>query len=193
MQSLIYIYIYVGKCLLYSFTRRQSVIAQSSGEAELYATAAGVSEGILLRKVLAFLGMVLGLRTLSDFSANNAMTHRLGVGRVRHLEVKVLWLQQMVYKGLLTMTWQAGKDSNSDLGTKVLTKSRFQELVTSCGPRMMEEKVNQVKALRGSTITAAQAGQLLSAVTLLTQLAGVTGVDGSEEMGNSYNSVCHER
>ena len=54
---------------------------------------------------------------------------------------------------------------------------------------MMEEKVNQVKALGGSTITAAQAGQLLSAVTLLTQLAGVTGVDGSEEIGCSYDSV----
>lgn len=27
------------------------------------------------------------------------------------------------------MTWQAGKDNNSDLGTKVLTKQRFQDLV----------------------------------------------------------------
>jgi len=117
------------------------------------------------------------------------MTHRLGVGRVRHLEVKVLWLQQMVYKGLLTMRWQAGKDNNSDLGTKVLAKSRFQELVISCGLRMMEEKVNQVKALHSLTITAAQAGQLLSAVTLLTLLAGVTGVGGSGETGDSYSLV----
>ena len=48
-------HMYVGNCLLYSFTRRESVMALSSGEAELFATAAGVSEGILLRKVLAFL------------------------------------------------------------------------------------------------------------------------------------------
>eukprot|EP00435_Cladocopium_sp_Y103_P032828 s1809_g8.t1 len=133
--------------------------------------------------------MVLGLRTLSDSSANNAMTHRLGVGRVRHLEVKVLWLQQMVYKGLLTMTWQAGKDNNSDLGTKVLTKQRLQELVASCGLRMSEEKVNLVRAQGGPTITAAQAGHLLSAVTLLTQLAGVTGDDRSDEGGGTYDMV----
>ena len=97
------VHIYVGDSLLYSFTRRQSVIAQSSGEAELYATAAGVSEGILLGKILGFCSVLLGLRTISDSAANNAMTHRLGVGRVRHLDVKVLWLQQMVYQGLLTM------------------------------------------------------------------------------------------
>ena len=36
--------IYVGDCLLYSYTRRQTVIAQSSAEAEFYATASGVSE-----------------------------------------------------------------------------------------------------------------------------------------------------
>ena len=119
------VHIYVGDSLLYSFTRRQSVIAQSSGEAELYATAAGVSEGILLRKVLGFFGMALGLRTISDSAANNAMTHRLGVGRVRHLDVKVLWLQQMVYQGLLTMTWQSGKYNNSDLGTKVFGKGQI--------------------------------------------------------------------
>ena len=63
------VHIYVGYSLLYSFTRRQSVIVQSSGEAELYATAAGVSEGILLRKVLGFCGMILGLRTISDSAA----------------------------------------------------------------------------------------------------------------------------
>ena len=177
-------HVYVGDCLLYSFTRRQSVIAQSSGEAELYATAAGVSEGILLRKVLAFSGMVLGLRTLSDSAANNAMTHRLGVGRVRHLEVKVLWLQQMVYKGLLTMTWQAGKDNNSDLGTKVLTKQRFQDLVHSCGLRAREGAVNLVKACGTGKISPAQASQLLSVVTMLTQLAGVTG-DENEDEGSS--------
>ena len=48
------VHIYVGDCLLYSYTRRQTVIAQSSAEAEFYATASGVCEGILLRKVLAF-------------------------------------------------------------------------------------------------------------------------------------------
>ena len=182
-------HIYVGDCLLYSFTRRQSVIAQSSGEAELYATAAGVSEGILIRKVLAFTGMVLGLRTLSDSAANNAMTHRLGVGRVRHLEVKVLWLQQMVYKGLLTMTWQAGKDNNSDLGTKVLTKSRFQDLVHKCGLRVKDGVVNLVKACETGKISAVQAGQLLSVVTMLTQLVGTTGMTTSDEESSGISPL----
>lgn len=129
------VHIYVGDCLLYSYTRRQTVIAQSSAEAEFYATASGVSEAILLRKVLAFFGLPLGLRVLTDSAANNAMAHRLGVGKVRHLETKVLWLQQLVYQGLLTMTWRAGRFNNADLGTKVLQKARFLELVEKAGLR----------------------------------------------------------
>ena len=81
------------------------------------------------RKVLAFFGLALGLQSLTDSSANNAMAHRLGVGKIRHLETKVLWLQQYVYQGILTMTWSPGKYNNSDLGTKILPKGRFLELV----------------------------------------------------------------
>lgn len=169
------IHIYVGDNLLYSFTRRQSVIAQSSGEAELYATAAGVSEGILLRKVLGFCVIILGLRTISDSAANNAMTHRLGVGRVRNLDVKVLWLQQMVYQGLLTMTWQSGKYNNTDLGTRVLGKARFQELVEMCRLKPLNGgpgKVHQVRTTpaEGSVLTPTQAGQILTMVTWLSQV-----------------------
>ncbi len=125
------VHIYVVDCLLYSYTRRQTVIAQSSADAEFYATASGVSEGILLRKVLAFFGLPLGLRVLTDSAANNAMAHRLGVDKVR----KVLWLQQLVYRGLLTMTWRAGRFNNADLRTKVLQKARFLELVEKAGLR----------------------------------------------------------
>ena len=70
-----------GGCLLYSYTRRQTVVAQSSAEAELYTTASGVSEGILLRKVLAFFGYTIGLHAVTDSSANNAVGHRLGVAK----------------------------------------------------------------------------------------------------------------
>ena len=51
----------IGRLLGVSYTRRQTVVALSSAEAELYATAAGVSEAILLRKVSTFFGYVVGL------------------------------------------------------------------------------------------------------------------------------------
>ena len=170
-------HIYVGRCLLYSFTRRQSVIALSSGEAEMYASASGVSEGILLRKVLAFLGMFLGLRAVSDSSANHAMNHRLGVGKVRHMDTKVLWLQQLIYKGLLTMTWQAGKDNNSDLGTKVFWKGRFLELREMCGLVGPEAVAAQVTTTRGSP----DVSQILALTTLLLEMTRAKGQEDGED------------
>lgn len=150
------VHIYAGNCLLYSFTRRQTVIAQSSAEAEFYATASGVSEGVLIRKVLAFFGLVLGLQALTDSSANNAMTHRLGVGKIRHLETKVLWLQQLVYRGFLTMSWSPGRYNNSDLGTKVLGKARFLELVEKTGLRDLKD--SDVKVQQVANVLSTQAG-----------------------------------
>ena len=39
------------------------------------------------------------------------------------------------------MTWRAGRFNNSDLGTKVLQKARFQELVEKAGLRDRAEDV----------------------------------------------------
>ena len=172
------VHIYVGDCLLYSYTRRQTVIAQSSAEAEFYATASGVSEGILLRKVLAFFGLPLGLRVLTDSAANNAMAHRLGVGKVRHLETKVLWLQQLVYQGLLTMTWRAGRFNNADLGTKVLRKARFLELVEKAGLRDRAKEdaiVHQVKKVQTTGPTSEQIAQAIVVLASLTHLPQAKG------------------
>ena len=95
------------------------MIAQSSAEAELYATASGVSEGILLRKVLEFVGHTVVLRAVTDSSANNAVSHRLGVGKIRHLDTKVLWLQSLVNDGRLVMSWIRGQLCQpSGLGNK---------------------------------------------------------------------------
>lgn len=124
------------------------------GEAEMYASASGVSEGILLRKVLAFLGMFLGLQ--------------------------VLWLQQLIYKGLLTMTWQAGKDNNSDLGTKVLRKGRFLELRDMCGLLNPQGRTAQVASVE-TRVSPAATPQLLALTTLLLEMTKAKGDDDAED------------
>jgi hypothetical protein len=179
-------HIYVGNCLLYSFTRRQTVVAQSSAEAEYYATTSGVSEGILIRKVLAFFNLPLGLRSVTDSAANNAMAHRLGVGKVRHLETKVLWLQHLVYNGFLTMSWSPGKYNNSDQGTKVLQKARFQELVKMTGLRDLEEndvKIQQVVNVLAQNAgpSKEQVGQALATLVGWLQVQQASGLETESE------------
>ena len=42
------------------------------------------------------------------------------------------------------MTWQSGKYNNSNLGTKVLGKARFLELVDMCGLKTLKGGISQV-------------------------------------------------
>ena len=174
------VHLWWGDCLLYSYTRRQTVVAQSSAEAELYATASGVSEGILLRKVLAFFGYTVGLQTITDSSANNAVSHRLGVGKIRHLETKVLWLQDLVYDGRLVMRWIRGQQNPADLGTKVLQKKRIQELCKMAGIGPLNDSVGVRSITAGShpaNWEGIPIGKLLALATLVSQVPGIRGTE----------------
>ena len=174
-----------GGCLLYSYTRRQTVVAQSSAEAELYATASGVSEGILLRKVLEFVGHTAGPRAITDSSANNAVSHRLGVGKIRHLETKVLWLQDLVYDGRLAMSWIKGQQNRADLGTKVLQKRRIEELrgMIGLGP-INTEKIRSITFDRTSW-SDMPVGKIIALATVLSKVPLGQGAKTGELVATS--------
>ncbi len=91
-------------CCLFTFGRRQAVVSLSSAEAEFYACVATVSEAIATRRLLEHAGLGrktndgydLTLRTRLDSSGARAVLNRQGVGRIRHLEARVLWIQDRV-------------------------------------------------------------------------------------------------
>eukprot|EP00972_Heterocapsa_arctica_P114972 16445414-Heterocapsa_arctica.AAC.1 len=87
--------------LLATWSRTQSVIAQSSCEAELLALNAGGVEGKLAASILTELNRrpILVLRTDSTSAANS--TKRRGLGRMRHMDIRELWLQDEIRKGAL--------------------------------------------------------------------------------------------
>ena len=131
--------------------------------------------------MLEFFGQTLGLRALTDSAANNAMTHRLGVGKIRHLQTKVLWLQQqLVYEHQLVMSWKAGRYNDADLDTKVLRKARFQELIGMCGLCDTAETngdVQQVSAalVKGAGPNRRQLAEALSVLVTWLQIEGTAG------------------
>ena len=50
------------------------------------------------------------------------MAMRQGVGKVRHLAVRYLWVQAYVKKGLLTVKKERGEDNPADIGAKHVPK-----------------------------------------------------------------------
>ena len=56
------------------------------------------------------------------------MLERQGAGRVRHVEVAVLWVQRWVKDGGVAVRAEPTRTNCADLGTKVHSVARFREL-----------------------------------------------------------------
>ena len=90
--------------LLSHKSRTQSTVAQSTCESELLPLGAGVMEGRFAQTIADELGKQLTLEAFCDSSSAVAITARRGLGRLRHLNVKQLWLQQEVKEKRLVVS-----------------------------------------------------------------------------------------
>eukprot|EP00435_Cladocopium_sp_Y103_P042256 s218_g11.t1 len=66
----------------------------------------------------------VSIAVVTDSSSGKAFAQRLGVGRMKHIDVKFLWLQRCVKEQLLTMESVGTLFNVADLGTKKLNKAR---------------------------------------------------------------------
>ena len=73
-----------------SWSKDQSKVARSSGEAQLYACNLGASKGLGLKTVMKELGWNYEVRIQVDASATIGTLHRRGLGKLRHVEVEEL-------------------------------------------------------------------------------------------------------
>ena len=102
-----------GKHLWKSWSGTQRVIALSSGEAEFYAMVKGSSVGLGLVAMLKEFGMnqrikiksenidESGFEVRTDASAAEGIAKRKGIGKIRHIDVSQLWIQEKVAEGVI--------------------------------------------------------------------------------------------
>ena len=109
-----------GLHTLKTWSSTQTVIALSSGEAELYALVKGAAQSFGIMEMLADFDIKANCTVCTDASAAIGMVHRQGLGKTRHIEVQYLWIQQAVAAGKLGVV-KVGTDANpADLMTKHL-------------------------------------------------------------------------
>ena len=118
----------VGGCLVGSYSRGLAMICLSSGEAEFNGGVMATSEGIFYKEVFDFLQVPLKLRVWLDSSAARGVFQREGVGKIRHLETKGLWVQQGLKERKFTLHAIATETNPSDIHTKALTTARYEIL-----------------------------------------------------------------
>ena len=86
------------------WSRTQSNVALSSGEAELNSALKGGVELKGCQTLFSEMGRVLVCRMKGDSTACTGILSREGAGKLKHVEVKQLWLQEFVSLGLLKVT-----------------------------------------------------------------------------------------
>ena len=112
-----------------AYSRTQSIIALSSGEAELAAVVRGATEGLGLASIMADFGQKCHISLRSDATAAIGMCKRQGLGRVRHLATADLWVQQRVRKGDFSLHKHPGKDNPADVLTKFQGRGAMMHLL----------------------------------------------------------------
>ena len=65
----------------------------------------------------------------TDASAGRAMGTRRGAGRVRHLDARLLRLQQLCAEGVVKVRARPGEHNEADLGTKMVDLRRMTSLL----------------------------------------------------------------
>ena len=101
-----------------TWSSTQTTIATSSGEAELYAIARAGCEGIGLRSHLADLGTDIKIVFKTDSSATCGVVRRKGAGKLRHVDVRYLWMQQAIVDKKFEVVKIDGIVNSADLMTK---------------------------------------------------------------------------
>ena len=140
----------LGSHCIKAWCSTQGALALSSAEAEYYS----LVEGVLRARGLQNIGKEIGmdgteesvkLKVMIDSSAAKAFVSKRGSGKMRHIEVKWLWLQEEVRKGRVEVGKVRGDLNPADLMTKYLNVKEIEQRLASMsiGLEVRDEKVVQ--------------------------------------------------
>ena len=122
----------VGEHCVKTWSSNQAVIALSSGEAEFYGIVKGASNAMGISGILDDLGVNLSVSLSTDSSAAKGIANRRGLGKMRHIELSELWVQDRVARGQLTIWKIPGSENSSDSLTKHSTAERIAQTLYFC-------------------------------------------------------------
>ena len=123
----------VGRHLLKAYTRKQKIIARSCAEAELYAAELKASEAKGVQNMMCDLGFAVKPVLIIDAKATEHILHRHGIGKIKHIDVAHLWLQDEITSNRLSVRCVKSDDNLADIGTKALSNKIIRKHATSMG------------------------------------------------------------
>jgi hypothetical protein len=127
----------------------QSTIALSVGESEFYALTKGAAFGLQLQGLLRDWGYQLPLVIVTDSNSAIGTVSRQGLGKLRHVQTRYLWVQERVARNELTTEKVGTLNNPSDMGTKPLSRAEISKFMKILGQSFEEGRAASAKELVG--------------------------------------------
>jgi len=158
-------------------------VTLSSGEAEFHGVVKGCGMALGCQSLLRDLGVEVPVRVWTDSSAALGICTRQGLGKLRHLDTHLLWVQQAVRQKRVELRKVPGTANPADLFAKhSLSRERLANLVSLYDCYYSSGRAASAPELRrehGSKKTMADADSHLQCEAFLTD----HGEDPDEEAG----------
>ena len=127
----------MGTHVVKSWSTTQGTIALSSGEAELYAIVEGAARALSVQSTMKDMGSDVVIDMYTDSSAAKGVVNRSGLGKIRHMHTKYLWVQDAVKEKLINVLKIDGKKNPSDVATKFLSKHQMSIVLEPLGVKIL--------------------------------------------------------
>ena len=137
----------MGRHSLKHWSTTQTAIALSPGEAELSGICRGASTALGLQSLAKDLGIELRIEILTDATAAIGICRRRGLGKIRHLHVSDLWVQDRLKTGDFKLTKVAGVDNPADILTKHVTRDILRRHMDMMGLRPEDGRATSAPTL----------------------------------------------
>ena len=123
----------LGGCTIITNRRTQGSPTMSSAEAEGYALGSGVCEGLFICAVANELGIELKWAPKSDSTATFSQQTKMGLDRMKHVELRFLFVKDLLKRERLTLCKVPGSENPADIGTTVLDGNTHRYLCSIIG------------------------------------------------------------
>ena len=114
-------------------SRHGKAISQSSGEAELVAAVKTCTELIGISQLMRDWGKEVEGEVYVDSNAAIGTAKRRGNGKLRHVRVGILWIQEKVEEEEFTLRKVPGEDNPADLLTKNVNAAKIEKYMYLIG------------------------------------------------------------
>ena len=118
--------IMVGQGLIKHWAKTQTTISLSSGESELHGIASGCAQALGVQSLMHNMGWIMPTTVHSAATAAIGTARQKGLGKIRHLDLTDLWIQDKIRSKQIILLKVLGTDNVADVFTKYVDPSTLE-------------------------------------------------------------------